>query len=102
MFRPSDAYHTCYVLAGLSSAQHKWELYTPNTTTTSTSTSTAGEATASIDEPSLLTSWSVSPYLGEVQIFDEQDRIVPLHPVYAIPAKCAADIKKHFAARQGF
>jgi protein farnesyltransferase subunit beta len=37
-----------------------------------------------------------------VQIFDDQDRIAPLHPVYAIPAECVADIKSYFERKQGF
>lgn len=49
-----------------------------------------------------LASWSVSPDLDEVQVFDEEDRIVPLHPVYAVPAECVADIKAYFGAKQGF
>lgn len=65
------------------------------------------EETTSMDEKAAaaaaaLASWSVSPDLDEVQVFDEQDRIVPLHPVYAIPAECVADIKAYFGAKQGF
>lgn len=65
-------------------------------------TSTVGED-ADFEEPTAsLASWSVSPYLDEVQVFDEQDRIVPLHPVYAIPSECVSDIKAYFDAKQGF
>lgn len=110
---PSDAYHSCYVLSGLSSAQHKWELAAVY------AEETAGATTAGDDEQeeevaagqrddkataaaAALGTWSVSPYLDEVQVFDEQDRLVPLHPVYAIPADCVADIKAYFGAKQGF
>lgn len=61
--------------------------------------------TGVVDETTLVAapeSWFVSPYLDEVQVFDERDRIVPLHPVYAIPAECVADIKAYFDAKQGF
>lgn len=61
-------------------------------------TSTAAAAAAD----AALASWSVSPDLDEVQVFDEEDRIVPLHPVYAVPAECVADIKAYFGAKQGF
>ncbi|KAF3761291.1 terpenoid cyclases/Protein prenyltransferase [Cryphonectria parasitica EP155] len=86
--RPSDAYHSCYVLSGLSSAQHKWKL--------------AAEATTAAAASAALASWSVSPHLDEVQVFDEQDRIAALHPVYAVPISCVTDIKAYFAAKQGF
>ena len=82
---PSDAYHTCYVLSGLSSAQHKWEL------------------SSNVEDPDLEASvWTVSPYLDEDQIFDEQDRINPIDPVYTIPERCVEDIKRYFAEKQGF
>lgn len=100
---PSDAYHTCYVLSGLSSAQHKWELVTPSPAGGIAASATAGsgdEKTAAA--AAALASWSVSPDLDEVQVFDEEDRIVPLHPVYAVPAECVADIKAFFGAKQGF
>lgn len=81
---PSDAYHTCYVLSGLSSAEHKWEL------------------TVDAEEPALEAfTWTVSPY-SEDQIFDEQDRIHPIDPVYTIPERCVRDIKRYFAEKQGF
>lgn len=101
-YSPSDAYHSCYVLSGLSSAQHKWELVENQEIAAS-----AAAADADADEGANLAagslgSWSVSPYLDEVQVFNEQDRIVPLHPVYAIPAECVADIKTYFDTKQGF
>jgi protein farnesyltransferase subunit beta len=46
--------------------------------------------------------WTVSPYLDEVQIFEEDDRVVPIHPVYAIPHKSVDDIRRYFSAKQGF
>lgn len=107
---PSDAYHTCYVLSGLSSAQHKWELVTSSPAGETAASATAGsdeKEGVSLDEKATaaaaaLASWSVSPDLDEVQVFDEEDRIVPLHPVYAVPAECVADIKAFFGAKQGF
>lgn len=100
------------MLSGLSSAQHKWELVTPSPAGGTAASVTAGsdderKDSASLDEKTTaaaaaLASWSVSPDLDEVQVFDEEDRIVPLHPVYAVPAECVADIKKFFVAKQGF
>lgn len=89
------------MLSGLSSAQHKWEL-AATTPESVNATATAGKE-ANLNEPDAsLAPWSVSPYLDEVQVFDEQDRIVPLHPVYAIPSECVSDIKAYFDAKQGF
>lgn len=45
--------------------------------------------------------WTVSPYC-EDQIFDEQDRISPIDPVYTIPERCVNNIKTYFAEKQGF
>lgn len=53
-------------------------------------------------QPYLSTSWSVMPYLDEAQIFDEQDRLAPLHPLYALPVGRVADIKRYFDAKPGF
>lgn len=91
------------MLSGLSSAQHKWELVSDGVSAAATAEE---EANAGMVEATFtagaLTSWTVSPYLDEAQLFDEQDRIVPLHPVYAVPVECAADIKAYFDAKQGF
>ncbi|KAK2736482.1 CAAX farnesyltransferase (FTase) subunit beta [Myotisia sp. PD_48] len=73
--RPPDSYHTCYTLAGLSSIQY-------NHSCTSTG---AREATS----PSL--TWISSPFknssggTGEGAVFEERDRLMPVHPVFVIP-----------------
>ncbi|KAI8173014.1 hypothetical protein K4K51_010438 [Colletotrichum sp. SAR 10_75] len=84
--RPSDAYHTCYVLSGLSSAQHRWDLTYVN------------EDETILPEPK----WVVSPCAEGAQIFDEEDRVGTIHPVYTIPQESVDDMKAYFAARQGF
>ncbi|KAL0941898.1 prenyltransferase and squalene oxidase [Colletotrichum truncatum] len=84
--RPSDAYHTCYVLSGLSSAQHQWDLTYVN------------EDDTILPEPK----WVVSPCIEGAQIFDEEDRIGTIHPVYAIPQESVSDMKAYFASKQGF
>lgn len=104
--RPSDAYHSCYVLSGLSSAQYQWTLVTekqeglysgeghaiPIATATATSSFEGGAPTG----------WVVDPYLGGEQIFDEVDRVCQTHPVYAIPPQKVADIMAYFATKAGF
>ncbi|PKS11495.1 hypothetical protein jhhlp_003259 [Lomentospora prolificans] len=87
--KPSDSYHTYYVLAGLSSAQHNWELK---------------------EEPSVLdnvascssSEWVVSPYLTDEQIFDERDRVLAIHPIYTIPQQKVNAIVEYFANKPGF
>ncbi|KAB5518818.1 terpenoid cyclases/protein prenyltransferase alpha-alpha toroid [Coniochaeta sp. 2T2.1] len=78
----SDPYHSCYVLSGLSSAQHQWRQHLPE---------------GPEDD-----GWIVSPYADEVQIFQDDDRVEPIHPVYVIPQKSVSDIKRYFLAKQGF
>ncbi|KAH6678798.1 prenyltransferase and squalene oxidase [Plectosphaerella plurivora] len=84
--RPSDAYHSCYVLSGLTSAQHKWEL-------------------KYVDENDTILAdpvWKVSPRTGEEEIFEEEDRISTMHPAYTIPEQKAYDTKAYYASKPGF
>lgn len=85
-FRYSDAYHTLYVLSGLSSAQHKWDL----------TAARAPEAGMEGD------SWVATPFMEGEQIFDEQDRVATLHPVYVIPQHKVEEIQRYFSEKQGF
>lgn len=87
----SDAYHTCYVLSGLSSVQHEWDLGEPE----ASEEEAAAAAAAAAD-----LEWTVLPYL--VQIFDPKDLVRPIHPIYAIPQQNVRVIKEYFQAKQGF
>ncbi|KAG6210179.1 hypothetical protein E4U50_002744 [Claviceps purpurea] len=83
----SDAYHTCYVLSGLSCAQHKWDLV-------------SARADAVLMDGDR---WSVSPFeFTEAQIFEEVDRVEPSHPVYAISQNRVDDCQRYFATKTGF
>ncbi|KAK2673656.1 PFTB repeat [Fusarium oxysporum f. sp. vasinfectum] len=82
----SDAYHTCYVLSGLSAAQHKWNL----------DVARPHEADVTGD------SWSVTPYMDGEQIFDEEDRVATVHPVYVIPQHKVEDMQSYFSSKHGF
>jgi len=84
--RYSDAYHTCYVLSGLSSAQHRWTL----------GAARPHEADVKGD------SWSVTPYMEGEQIFDEEDRVATVHPVYVIPQHKVEDMQNYFSSKHGF
>lgn len=77
---PSDAYHTAYVLAGLSAAQHTWS---PPTR----------------DENAWTT---VFPYLDDVQIYENVDRLRTVHPVYVIPPRKAEEMMAYFKAKESF
>jgi protein farnesyltransferase subunit beta len=46
--------------------------------------------------------WAVLPYLDGLQVFDNGDRVRPIHPVYAIPQPSVRAIKEYFAEREGF
>lgn len=89
------------MLSGLSSAQHKWELVDSSQIhgTVAEGREEANIAVTAAVEPS---SWAVDPHVDEEQVFDEEDRLVPLHPVYAIPVAALTSIKSYFEAKQGF
>ncbi|KAJ6442141.1 Terpenoid cylases/protein prenyltransferase alpha-alpha toroid [Purpureocillium lavendulum] len=82
----SDAYHTCYVLSGLSSAQHQWRFV-------------SARADAAVLDGD---AWAVSPHIKGEQIFDEEDRVCTTHPVFVIPQHKADACQKYFASKQGF
>lgn len=86
----SDAYHTCYVLSGLSSAQHKWHFNTP-----ATKEATSGVLSSAYQ-------WTSEPITGESQIYDELDRVGTLHPVFVIPEGVAEETRAYFASKGGF
>ncbi|KAE9370437.1 terpenoid cyclases/Protein prenyltransferase [Stipitochalara longipes BDJ] len=86
----SDSYHTCYVLAGLGSAQHKWHF---NTTETKT------EMSGNLASPY---QWTCEPFTEEVQIYSEEDRVGTLHPVFVIPEGAAEETRAYFASKGGF
>ncbi len=87
MTRISDAYHTCYVLSGLSSAQYQWEIASPD------EAPTRGEA-----EPE----WVVLPNLDDLRLFDQRDFLRPIHPVYAISQQCQRAMRSYFETKAGF
>jgi protein farnesyltransferase subunit beta len=86
MNRYSDAYHTCYVLSGLSSAQHKWKFV----------------AARPVNTPGGTDTWQATPYTEEEQIFEEDDRVGTTHPVYVIPQHTVEEAQQYFAAKVGF
>jgi len=86
----SDSYHTCYVLAGFSSAQNDWYF---------------NDQAAKIGSGGPLTSafqWTSAPIIEMSQIFEEDDRIGTLHPVFVIPEGTAEEMRAYFASKGGF
>ncbi|KAJ8128588.1 hypothetical protein O1611_g5047 [Lasiodiplodia mahajangana] len=83
-YQPSDAYHTCYVLSGLSSAQHITRVLSSDG-----------------DEMAPWT-YEVLPHRDEEQVFNEEDRVSPIDPVYVIPESKRKDIMSYFSSRPGF
>lgn len=83
--KTSDAYHTCYVLTGLSSAQHVTRLLASD-----------GEGIMTHSK------YDVSPHLGSPQIYGEEDRVNATDPVYFIPEGKRKDIMSYFLSKPGF
>ncbi|KAF3019657.1 CAAX farnesyltransferase (FTase) subunit beta [Neopestalotiopsis sp. 37M] len=81
--RRSDAYHTCYVLSGLSSVQH------------------IVSADTSRDEQVANITWTVLPHTDD-PIFDEEDLVEATDPVYAIPQKSREEMMEYFLSKPGF
>lgn len=86
----SDTYHTCYVLAGLSSAQNKWYFK---------------KSSKSNVVKSLLNSafcWSTEARLCNKQLYGEVDRLNSLHPLFVIPEDAVQKIYLHFTSKISF
>jgi len=98
----SDAYHTCYVLSGLSSAQHQWELDEPYGNNDNGGEDVEGKEERERKGTDGEAVWAVLPFLDGPQVFDNGDRVRPIHPVYAIPQPCVRAMKEYFDGRQGF
>ena len=90
-----DAYHTCYALAGLSCTQH--DIYFIGDRVTG-------------DAPTLTypLQWTYSDHLPSVQgnpeqgIFEVEDRVRPIHPVYVIPWPAVEQTQLWIQQREGF
>lgn len=86
----SDSYHTCYVLAGLSSAQHKWHF---------NDSAMRMESSGTLSSPY---QWTSEVFVEESQIYDEEDRVRTLHPVFVIPEGAAEEMRAYFSSKGGF
>jgi protein farnesyltransferase subunit beta len=59
-------------------------------------TARAGEGVPDVDE------WAASLFSDGEQIFDEEDRVKPVHPVFVIPQDKADAVRQYFMAKAGF
>ncbi|MCJ1427287.1 CAAX farnesyltransferase (FTase) subunit beta [Sticta canariensis] len=93
--KPADAYHSCYSLAGLSAVQN--QSYFP---------ATADGAVGSLLDSALL--WASLPEMPKAkkeeqeQVFDVEDRLTPIHPIYVIPWDKVEQTHVFFADKGGF
>lgn len=90
-----DPYHTCYTLAGLSSAQHQWQL----------ESRWDGQQKPQEDDESLVDEdpvWLVLPHFDDVRVYEKEDLVRATHPVYAIPQQCQRAMRRYFAGKRGF
>ncbi|CAN9398413.1 unnamed protein product [Alternaria alternata] len=86
-----DAYHTCYNLAGLSAAQHKY-VYDENVNKTL--------GTGNYGAPF---HWKTEGrYDGEDVVWDEADALRAVHPVFVIPFMVVYETRKYFEDKEGF
>ncbi|KAM5470708.1 CAAX farnesyltransferase (FTase) subunit beta [Microsporum audouinii] len=87
----ADSHHTCYTLAGLSNAQHQH-----------TNTHPQPEPGAANHDPfddpfEAAFSWTCSPAVADGSdpdtVYEEQDRLTALHPLFVIPHAAAEAIR---------
>jgi protein farnesyltransferase subunit beta len=70
--------------------QHKWHFNT---------TETKSEMIGNLAYPY---QWTSEPFVGDEQIYDEEDRVGTLHPVFVIPEGAAEETRAYFASKGGF
>lgn len=93
--RHPDSYHSCYILAGLSSAQHYYYL-------------SGQDHTKSAGPLSSAFRWTYSETIRdpngeqETPIFDEDDRLKVIHPIFVIPWGVAEKTRACYDAKAGF
>jgi len=93
--RRPDAYHSCYTLAGLSSVQH---IHYYN------DVSHAGEAYPLDSAPRWVSGEQVAQDVQteREEVYDPEDKLMPMHPIYVIPWAAVERTHARFAAKIGF
>lgn len=93
--RYPDAYHSCYVLAGLSSTQY-YNYFTGDH---------GGARTVdSLDSALQWTSSAISSghESGNERLVDAEDQVEPLHPIFVIPWAAVDRCFQYFTQKTGF
>jgi protein farnesyltransferase subunit beta len=86
-----DAYHSCYCLAGLSAAQHRYA-YDENVN--------KGLGTGTLGAPY---HWKTEGlYESEDKVWEDEDIVKPVHPVFVISYMAVYEIRKYFEDKEGF
>lgn len=89
-----DAYHTCYTLAGLSSAQHRYWIEQPVAAGLETRSSPAFWWAGSPSSPEDAESDADALTFGP-----EEDRVALMHPIFVLPWGVAERTRSHFEAQ---
>ena len=89
--KPSDAYHTCYNLAGLSAAQHRY-VYDEDVNK-DLGTGNLGAAYH----------WKTEGlYEGKNEVWGDEDVVRAVHPVFVIPYYAVYECRRFFEEKEGF
>ncbi|KAI9825473.1 MAG: CAAX farnesyltransferase (FTase) subunit beta [Thelocarpon impressellum] len=94
--RGPDSYHSCYILAGLSSAQNSY-YYAAGAPAAQT-----GPLTDAFRWESKVTVDTATPGEAEATIFEERDRVELIHPIFVLPWGASEATRAFFEAKSGF
>ncbi|KAI9660824.1 MAG: CAAX farnesyltransferase (FTase) subunit beta [Trizodia sp. TS-e1964] len=98
----ADAYHSCYVLAGLSSAQHE-HIYSDTDFAHFEGCDGNSATTAPLSAAFRWTSIARAYQGGRrQQVFDDEDRVRKVHPIYVVPEGCAERARRWSDGKAGF
>ena len=92
--RYPDAYHSCYVLAGLSSTQY-YNYFSED--------ESEARRVDSLDSALRWTSSAISfGERGDDRVVDVEDRVEALHPIFVIPWAAVDRCSRFFSQKRGF
>lgn len=90
-FRPVDGYHSCYNLSGLGAGQYRYS----HVPATSSPHGFSSPLSAGFN-------WVAEDAEEEGRVWDEEDRVGKVHPVYALPWGRAEEARRWFENKVGF
>lgn len=93
--RYPDAYHSCYVLAGLSSTKY-YNYFTGD--------SSGARTVGSLDSALQWASSAISPEdeSGNEALVGAENKVEPLHPIFVIPWAAVEGCSQFFSQKTGF